>query len=237
MAINYLLAADAAIVLDYRGTNQTVVSGINRLSLPGGTRQVVEMDEFRNEFARQFNGAGKYNDITFGGNYLTNDTLGQDVLRAAWMSNRRFIGTELMCFLNYDDFFTTDLANDPATAMQVNSVGSGEAGKNDAFKLDGKFLPNGRLAIYSSHLIAPEGEATIQLDATGTPKIVHTGDGFVDAGFVVGQTIMIIGSANNDGVAALATSVTAGEIELDVKVGTLVTEAATNNIEIHGGGF
>jgi hypothetical protein len=236
MGVSYQLGEDAAIVRDYKGANQAVVKGLGKLSLPGLTRETVTVDEFRNEFARQFAGSGKYNDITFGGNYVTGDTDGQDQLKLDCYNRTRLRGPDLMCYLNMNDFFTTDLANDPDSAMQIASMEGGEADKNGVFPLSGKIVPNGRLAIYVAHLI--EGATpTLAFDTTGGDKITDSGNSFVTAGFKVGQTILIIGSTSNDSVAALVTAVAAGQLDLDVKVGALSAESGVTGMEVHGGGL
>ena len=236
MAVTYMQAADAAIVLNYGESNQAVVKGLNKLSLPGAVREVITVDEFRNEFARQFTAAGKYNDITFGGQYTVGDTNGQDSLRDGWLTRKKYVGTELMCFLNQTDFFTTDLANDPESGLQVAEVSSGEADKNGIFSLMGKLVPNGRLAIYSAHLTEDATPTTAFVTAGGT-KITDSSNRLVTSGFKAGMTLLITGSTTNDGVAALIGTVTAGEMTLTVKVGTLTAEAAIENMELHGGRF
>lgn len=236
MSVTYMLAADAAIVLDYMGTNEAVVKGLNKLSLPGGVREVVTVDEFRNEWARQFTTSGKYNDITFGGQFTVGDTKGQDALRDGWLTRKKYVGTELMCFLNQDDFFTTDLANDPESGLQVAEVSSGETDKNGIFPLNGRLVPNGRLAIYTAHLIE-DAIPTLAFTTSGSKKVTDSGNRFVTSGFVEGMTLLISGSTSNDGVAALITSVAAGELVLDVKVGTLTAESGAANMELHGGRF
>lgn len=236
MAVTYMLAADAAIVLNYGESNQAVVKGLNKLSLPGAVREVITVDEFRNEFARQFTAAGKYNDITFGGHYTVGDTNGQDSLRDGWLTRKKYVGTELMCFLNQDDFFTTDLANDPESGLQVAEVSSGEADKNGIFSLAGKLVPNGRLAIYSAHLIEDTSPQLAFVTAGGA-KITDSGNRLVTSGFKEGMTLLIVGSTSNDGVAALIGTVSAGEMTLTVKVGSLTAETAANSMELHGGRF
>lgn len=236
MGVTYMLAADAAIVLNYGKSNQAVIKGLNKLSLPGASREIITVDEFRNEFARQFTGAGKYNDISFGGQFTVGDDEGQDALRDGWLTRKKYIGVDLLGFLNQQDFFTTDLANDPETGMQVAEMSSGETDKNGIFPLNGKLVPNGRLAIYSAHLTEDATPTTAFVTSGGT-KVTDSTSRFVTAGFKAGMTLLVVGSTSNDGVAALITSVSAGEMVLSVKVGTLVAEAGIEAMELHGGRF
>lgn len=237
MAITYMLAADAAIVMNYKGENQTVVSGLNKISLPGATREIVTVEEFRNEFARQFTSSGKYNDITFGGQFTVGDEHGQDALRDGWLARTKYTGTDLMCFLNNQDFFTTDLANDPESGLQVAEVGSGETDKNGIFPLSGKLVPNGRLAIYSAHFTDGETPTTAFTVSGTTGTVTDTANGFVAAGFRACMTLMIIGSTSNDGVAGLITSVAVGQIDFTIVSGTVTAEPGVDGMELHGGRF
>lgn len=236
MALKYMLAADAAIVLDYKGTSQAVVSGLNKMGAPGATRSVVEIDEFRNDFARMFTGGGKYNDISFGGNLVYGDTKGQDVLRAALKSRRAFVGKEMLCFLNSVDFFTTDIANDPSSGMQIGELTVGEADKNGVFALTGKIIPNGNLAVYTAHLTEGATPTTAFVSST-TKTITDSASRFVTAGFVAGMSLLIIGSTGNDTVSAIITNVAAGTLTLDIKSGTLTAQSGITGMELHGGTF
>ena len=234
MAVNYLLAADAAIVLDYKGANQAVVKGINKLSLPGITKEVQTVDEFRNAWARQFTTSGKYNDLTFGGQFVLGDTNGQDALRSACILGTKLVGTDMLCFLNNNDFYTTDLGNDPDSGMQIAEMNPSEADKAGIFTFSGRIVPNGNLAYYTAHLIE-DASPQLAFTTSGSVKITDSGNRFVTSGFIEGMTLLIVGSTSNDGVAALITNVTAGELTLDVTVGTASAEAGAANMELHGG--
>lgn len=234
MSINYLLAENAAIVLDYKGANQAVVKGINKLSLPGITKEVVTVNEFRNAWARQFTTSGKYNDLSFGGQFVLGDKKGQDALRAACIAGTKLIGTDMLCFLNNDDFYTTDLGNDPESGMQIAEMNPGEADKAGIFTFSGRIVPNGNLAYYTAHLIE-DASPTLAFVTSGGTKVTDSGNRFVTSGFEEGMTLLIVGSTSNDGVAALITGVTAGELAITVTVGILTAETGAANMELHGG--
>ncbi len=235
MTLEYLMGADSAMVLNYGTDDQAVIKGLNKLSTPGITRQIVTIDEFRNEFARKFAGGGEYNDLTFGGNHVLNDHKGQQLLRTWAHDRKKCVGGDLMCFLNHHDFYTTDLANDPYSGLQIKDVVGGEVGKNDAYPLSGVLVPNGRLAIYSAHLI--DGAAPTMAFVSGGPgndTITDSGNGFINAGFVPGMSLLIFKSTSNNAVAALITEVAAGTLTLSTK-GELNSENAVEGTEIHGG--
>lgn len=236
MSVNYMQAVDAAIVLDYKGENQAVVKGLNKLKPPGMTRQIVTVDEFRNEWARKFAGGGEFTDLTYGGNYVTGDTDGQDALKRHWVNKTRLTGTDIMFFLNMDDFIATDLANDPDSAIQIVEHDIGEADKNNVYSMNGKAVPNGRLATYIAHLIEGETPTTAFVQgADGNPDtITDSGNGFVTAGFKAGMSLMIIGSTANDAINTLITEVAAGTLTLACS-GEVTAGAGIKGQELHGG--
>jgi len=234
-ALQYIIGAEAAIILDYGLGTQAVVQGLNKLSAPGFSLSIITIDEFRNKFARKFSGGGEYNDISFGGNMVINDTLGQDRLKKYAYDRTKLVGRDMMCFLDDINFFTTDLANDPSSSMQIAEISSGQVGKNDAFPISGKIVPNGRLAVYTAHHTETDTPTIAFVDGVASnDTITDSASGFVTAGFVVGQTLMILDSPSNDAVHTTITNVTAGTLTLASK-GELTNGAGVEGMEIHGG--
>ncbi|MGB3212446.1 MAG: hypothetical protein WBB19_17230 [Desulforhopalus sp.] len=234
--LEYILGTDAAIVLDYGLSSQAVVQGLTKLAPPGFSRQIVTIDELRNEFARKFAGGGDYNDLSFAGNLVVGDTAGQNRLKQYAYDKTKLVGRQLLGFLDYNHFFTTDLANDPSSSMQVVEMSSGEAGKNDAFPITGKIVPNGRMAIYTAHII--EGAVPTLAFVAGTlggdDTITDTANGFITAGFVVGMTLLIFDSPTNDPIATTVKTVDAGTLTLN-SIDLLNSEAGVEGMELHGG--
>ena len=235
--LEFILGADSAIVLDYNEATQAVVKGLTKLSAPGMTRTVVTIDELRNEFARKFAGGGQYNDLGFAGNLVVGDTNGQNRLKQYAYDKTKLVGRDMLCFLDYNHFFTTDLANDPSSSMQIADVASGEVGKNDAYPLTGKILPNGRLAIYTAHKVEGATPTLAFVDGdTANDTITDSASGFVTAGFVAGMTLLILDSTSNDTVATTIKTVAAGTLTLN-STGLLTSEAGIEGMELHGGGL
>jgi len=226
MTVSYQLGRDAAIVLKYGGVDQAVVKGLNKLGLPGLERSVVEIEEFRNDLSRQFAGGGKLGVLTYSGNLVTGDTKGQDQLKTYWLSGEKI--TDCRAYLNLVDFLTVDLANDSLSAFQVTKVSPGEADKNGVFPYTGEMCLNGRPAIFTAHQTA----TNIAIVAGSSAADTITGTGFVDAGFEAGQTLIIEGSAADDGQYLIA-SVTATLITLTTD--TVTGETAGSSITLHGG--
>jgi len=234
-ALQFLIAADAGICLDYGKTTQAFIAGLTKISAPGFSREVITIDEFRNEFARQFSGGGKYNDISFGGNLVVGDHDGQQKMKGYAYNKTKLVGRDMLCFLDLTNFFTTDLANDPSSSMQIADVASGEVGKNDAFPISGKILPNGRLAIYTAHLVEDDTVTTAFVNGVASnDTITDSANRFVTAGFVAGQTLLIFDSTSNDAIATTIKTVAAGVLTLN-SIGLVTAEAGIEGMELHGG--
>jgi len=234
MTLEFKTAESAALVLKYGDTDQAVVKGLNRLGLPSYERQDVTVDEFRQLMSRKFTTGLTLGDITFGGNMVVGDTKGQDQLKAYLKDNTKF--TDARLYLDLEDFLAVDLANDEDTAWQVGGYTPGEADKNGIFSLSGRIVSNGRVAYFTKHL---EGTspATIAFVNGGASEdtITDSDSGFVDAGFVAGDTLIVEGSTSNDGQ-YLIKEVAAGTLTLTC-IGTLTAESGLSGTALHGGGF
>lgn len=236
-ALDYLVGSDCAIVIDYNRAAHAVVKGTGKMSAPGISREIITINEHRNEFARKFSGGGSYNDLSFGGNLVVGDHPGQNRIKTFCAERTKLVGRDMLFFLDLEHFFTTDLANDPSSSMQISEFASGEAGLNDAFPITGKVLPNGRLAIYTAHHIEGAVPTLAFVDGlTVADTITDSASGFVTAGFVAGQTLLIFDSTSNDAISTTITAVTAGELTL-ASIGLLTSEAGVEGMEIHGGGL
>lgn len=224
---NYQLSVDAALVLGYGTVRQAVVKGLNKMKLPGLSRDVTAVSEFRRDFDIEFTTTGKISRITVNGNMVLTDPDGQDRLKEHLKDNDMVQDARL--YLNYDDFCAVDLANDPQAAWQVSKFEPGDADKNGVFSLSVEIVPAGLYATFKTHLSA----TTISFAAAGN-KIADSAAGFATAGFAVGQTLIVEGSTSNDGQ-YLVTAVAAGELTLDADVKAVVDEAAGDNVTLHGG--
>lgn len=230
MTVSYQLAVDAAIVLKYGDADQSVVSGLNQLGLPELMRESVKISQFRTDFAVEFTGEGSHGRITYGGDMVLGDTNGQDQLKQYIKDNTKF--TDCRVYLNLEDFVAPDLANDANAAFQVSKHSPGEANKNGTFPFSGEMLLNGLYCYFVAHI---EDDATPTMAfVDGTPAtITDSGSGFVTAGFLAGQTLIVEGSTSNDGQYLIDT-VVAGTITLATGE-TLTAEAAIDGTALHGG--
>lgn len=234
MTVSYEMAADMALVLQYGDSDQSIVAGLNKMSIPGFERSIIEVQEFRNAFSRQFTGGGKMGSITYGGSYVLGDTNGQDQLKTYYKNNTKF--TDARLYINNtsssyleSDFVAPDTATDSSSAWQVAKHQPGEADINGVIPFSGEIVLNGQPATFNVHMTA----TTIAIVDSDPDTITDSGSGFVTAGFVAGQTLIIEGSTADDGVYLIDT-VAAGTITLTTAA-SVTGETAGASITLHGG--
>lgn len=228
--MDYQLAVDAGIVLKYGDANQAVISGLNQLGLPELMRESVKISQFRTDFAVEFTGEGSHGRITYGGDMVLGDTNGQDQLKDYLKNNTKF--TDCRIYLNLEDFIAPDTANDTNAGFQVSKHSPGQANKNGTFPFSGEMVVNGLYCYFTAHI--EDGATPTMAFVSGTPATITDSDsGFVTAGFLAGQTLIVEGSTSNDGQYVIAT-VAAGTITLATGE-TLTSEAAIDGTTLHGG--
>ncbi len=226
----YQLGVDCAVVVGWRTDSQAFVKGLNRLGLPEMTRDVISVEEFRRDFSIEFTTGGKFGRVTYSGNTVFGDTNGQDRMKQYLIDNARI--TDCVVMISKEDFMALDLANDPDGCFQVSKASPGETDKNGVFSYSGEMTCGGRVAYFTTHMV----EDTIGFTAGSTgvnDTITDSADGFVDAGFKAGQTIIVHNSASNSGYYIIK-EVAAGTITLESE-GALTTEAEGALVSLDGG--
>jgi hypothetical protein len=236
MAATYQIGDDSRIVLGANTADVAVVRGLNKLTLPDLTRSVIEVQEFGVDFDISFASGGKYGNITYGGNLMIGDTLGQDILKTKLKANTKI--TDVRFYFNYTTghFLAADLANDTNAGFQVTKAGGIAGDKAGIYTYDGEMICNGQIAFYTIHMQDAETPTITFVQGSGADDtILDSGSGFVTAGFVAGQTIIIDGHTTNKGKTAVLKTVAAGTLTLDGE-GIIETDATGEAATlIHGG--
>lgn len=233
MTVQYQVAADMAIILKYGDADQSVVAGLNTLQGPGLSRSEIEVQEFRNDFSRKFAGGASTQTITYGGNFVIGNDKGQTQLLTYCKNNTKF--TDCRIYLNYitsnldSDFWAPDTAQDSSTGLQVLTHTPGNADINGVIPFEGSMVLNGQYALFDTHYTAD----TIAFVDSNPDTITDSASGFVTAGFVSGQTLIVEGTSSNDGIYIINT-VVAGTITLTA-AGSLSAEGAGSDFTLHGG--
>ena len=234
MAVNRKLGVNAAIILKYGGEDQATIKGLNSLTLPALTRSKIKSEEFGVDFAVNDVGGGEHGDISYSGNMVFGDTKGQDQLKQYLKDNTKFTDARVYIDTVTGDFLAPDTAQDSEAGFQVISHTPGAANKNGTFPFSGSWSVNGLYAIFTVHKtdITTPTMGFVEAGA-GNATITDSASGFVTAGFVAGQTLMIDGSTSNDGCYTIKT-VEEGTITL-ADGQDLTTEAALAATTLHGG--
>lgn len=244
MTLSYETAANAAVVLNYTnagGTSQTVVAGLNSLKPPGASRSLIEVKEFR-QISRQFTGSASRTNLDFSGNAVFNDT-GQLALKTLFDNNTPFgpVGHsngECRIYLNKStstnhfldsDFIALDTANDSQAIYHVVNHDFEAADVDGIYPYTGGLAVGGLVAFMTTHYTAD----TIAFADTDPDTITDSASGFVTAGFEAGQTLIVEGTSNNDGIYIINT-VAAGTITLTAAA-ELTAESAGSSFTLHGG--
>lgn len=226
MAVNRLLGVNSSIVLKFGDANQATIKGLNSLTLPDTTRSEVTSEEFGVDFAVTDVGGGKHGKVQYSGNMVLGDTKGQDQLKAYLLANTKFADTRIFLDTIAGHFMAADIASDENAGFQVIAHTPGAGTKNGTYSFSGSWAVNGLYAYFTVHAACGAGTPTTwAFVASATPAtvggtITDSASGWVTAGFVEGQTLIIDGSTSNDGTYLIKT-VAAGTITLEV--------AGTNN--------
>lgn len=208
----------------------TKIKGLNALKIPGFDRNTVDVEEFDRDFDFTVPTSAKWETGSIAGNYVRQDVTGQRALRAKLFANEGL--NNLRLYENRDDFWTLDLANDENSTFYVKNMPGPDVQKSGLIAFSAELLVQGLLALFDAHLTG----ATIAFVDGGAAEdtITDSADGFVEAGFVNGMTLLIDDSTSNDAVTALITNVAAGTLTLSV-IGVLTAESGTAATVVHGG--
>lgn len=224
-------AENGALILDYsQGVDKKVVGGLNSLTLPAYTRNTIQISQFGVEFDFEETTSAMIGRIAFAGNLLVGDP-GQDALKAAWLANTKITDFRLYLDDQQDHFLTVDIANDPEAHVSMVGYTPQAADKSGIFSFSGEFTVGGYVATFVAHKTGT-GIALVS-DAGSGATITDTDSEFVTKGFKAGDTLIIEGSAADDGQ-YLIESVAAGTLTLASGF-DLTGETAGASITLHGG--
>ena len=238
--MDYLQGSDAALLLKCSTASPAVVQGMQSISLPGKERNVVDLNELRNDFARQFAGGMKTTPISIKANFLPGDTAGQRVL-STYLDNKT-VFTDGRIALNDEtlyDFYGCDLAQDPATngnGWQVTKYSPGEASNDKMIEVDMTITLGGKVALYTAHTTATMGVTK----GTGSTKdtITRAAGSFVTDGWLEGMSMFFeyleVGSGANAGAHYVVSAVAALTLTLTL-VGSTTAISPAASFTIHGG--
>lgn len=207
----------------------TTIKGLNALKVPGIVRGSQKIEEFDRDFDFEVTTSAAWESGSISGNYVRGDDTGQRALRTKLFNNEGL--PDLRLYEDRNDFWAPDLANDVNSKIFVKGMPGPSVSKSGVIPFSADLLVQGVLALFTAHI---SGTTLAFTDTSGT-KITDSGNGFVTAGFEVGQSIIVEGSTSNDDVHMVITAVADGELTVSVTSGTFAAEAALAATVIHGG--
>ncbi len=141
--------------------------------------------------------------------------------------------TDLHLYEDENDFWAVDLVVDPDSQMKVVSIPAKEVRKNALVEFKADILVRGELILFTAHVV---GDSIAFVAGTASEDtITDSNSGFADAGFGAGMTLVVEGTANNDGQYKVK-EVVAGTLTLE-STGDLTDESAGSSFGVHGGTY
>lgn len=232
---SFQVAQDSALVLHACKSDEMLVRGLQKLVLPiGFTMSTVTVSEMGRKIDLKFPTGGEYDEATIDYNFLIGDPsqsyLQNAALNATPITDMRF--EVVRC----GDFAALDLISDEDGSYRIGSITSPSAAKNEVYSGSVTILPAGSSCLFDAHV---RGTTLSTVAASGGvgPQVVDSANGFIDAGFRVGDTIILDYVDGMDPIYAKLESVSAGTLQLADGVGgadTIPTFSGTAQTAVHG---
>lgn len=210
-----VVAQTAKLVVKAGKTDAMTVKGLQGLSIPiGATASTVTIQEMGRRVDIVKASGLAYEEITVNYNYLPDDP-SQVYLQDAAYNAREIVDARF--YLDSCDFAALDLISDSAGHLQVGSLSSPTATKNEIFTGSVTFLPAGSFILFPNHVIGTTLSFTA--DAGSGATITDSASNFVNNGFEAGMTIYLDYVNGLDPLCCKISAVTAGSITLAQGVG------------------
>jgi hypothetical protein len=197
----------------------------------GWESQSTTISEFGVPVDITVNSGLSYASVSCSGNFALKDPT-QALIRQ-WSLNATKID-HLRFYLDSCSFVALDLINNPDGYYQIGSCAAPQGEKSGVYSFSFDVSPAGPSTLFENHIIG----TTLSFTAGASPTCTHSGNGFLTAGFAVGQVVIV----DHNGAAAplyLEISIaTAGSLTFKAATGdvALVTAAAsTATTAIHSG--
>ena len=139
-------------------------------------------------------------------------------------------------WIDATDFAALDLINDPGGYMMIGTFSSPTANKNEVFTGSCEIVPSGSNIFFDRHISG----TTLSFTAGGagvSASVADSGNGFVTAGFEVGDTVILDGVNGLDPLYAKLKTVAAGTMTFEDAIGneaTIPTFSGIATTKIHG---
>lgn len=233
---SYVVAQSSRILLYAAMTSKTpmTVKGLQGMALPiGAEAQTTDLSVIGTRIATKVATGLSYSSISTNYYFAKGDASQIELMKfqreGTQIQHMRF-------YLDATDFAALDLINDPGGYMMIGTFSSPTANKNEVFTGSCEIVPSGSNIFFDRHI----GGTTLTFTAGGagvSAQVTDSGNGFVTAGFTVGDTVILDGVDGMDPLYAKVKTVAAGSMTFEDAIGdeaTIPTFSGIATTKIHG---
>lgn len=211
------------------------VKGLQGITLPlGFEQQVQEVTVIGQRIGTKYASGASYSNMDTTYYYAKGDA------SQLYLNTCARAGTQIQdmwFWIDEEDFCALDLISDPGGYVMVGTMGSPSANKNEMFSASISIIVGGSHIMFDKHIHG----TTLSFTAGGvgvSAQVTDSGNGFVTAGFAVGDTVIITNLDGADPLYAKVKTVAAGTMTFEDAVGDealITTETGLATTYIHGG--
>lgn len=231
----YVAAQASMLTINSGKSTQAVVKGLQGITLPLGFEQTTqEVSVIGTRIGTKYATGASYSDMD------TNYYFAKGDPTQLYLSTCARSGTQIQdmwFWLDGTDFVALDLISDPGGYVMIGTFSSPTAQKNEIFSGSISIVVGGSHIMFDKHISG----TTLSFTAGGagvSAQVVDSGNGFVTAGFAVGDTVIITNLDGTDPIYAKIKTVAAGTLTFEDAVGgeaDITTDSGSATTFIHGG--
>lgn len=231
----YVACQAAKLTINSGKTNQASVRGLQGLMLPlGFTQTTQEVSVIGTRIATKYATGATYEDMEVNYYYAKGDPT-QAYLSAAARNAAQI--QDMWFWVDKDDFAALDLITNPEGYVMIGTVSSPSAQKNEIFSGQISIVIGGSHILYDKHISG----TTLSFTAGGESapaQVTDSENGFLTAGFAVGDTVILVNVDGLDPLYAKVLTVAAGAMTFEQTTGDerrIPTATGIASTIIHGG--
>ena len=231
---SYVVCQTGKITLNSGKSTQVTLKGLQGMFLPiGAEASSTELSVVGTRISTLVATGLKYSEGSFDYYYAKGDE-SQKLLMQYQRAGTQV--QDMWFWVDTTDFVALDLVNDPSGYMMVGTFSAPQANKNEVFSGSVTILPSGSNIVYDKHIHG--SSLSFTAGTTGGATIADSGNGFLTAGFEVGDTVIMTGVNSLDPLYGQIKTVVAGLITLEADIGdeaSVPTFTGIATTYVHGG--
>lgn len=230
----FIAAQNSRLTVNSGKSTALSIKGLQSLTIPLGFQtQSAEASVIGTRIATKYATSASYEDISTTAYFAPGDP------SQLYMSSAARAGTQIQdmwFWLDSADFAALDLITDPGGYVMVGTFGSPKASKSDLYSFDVSIMIGGSHIFFDRHITGTNID-TVAGGAGVSAQVTDANSGFVDAGFTVGDTIILTNVNGLDPIYAKVKTVAAGILTLEDGIGgesTIPTFSGLATTAVHG---